>query len=264
MTVRRVNDALPGTMQVYWSGWMDVALTPGYQDYFLDDAIGYLTAAPTSPGDSGAALWNEREELVGMHLGSIEGGQGGLANAVFGKIGPVLQWFSVQPYTRLDPFASPPVEVARARVDLPPPPAASAGAVDYEVEIVAKTLWGEARGEGRDGMHAVACVIRNRKQRRHRGLDSYSAVCLSPWQFSCWNAGDANRRKLDALLREPDAPFRDALAVAQALVRDGGLADITDKATHYYATTLRQPPYWARGKTPCARLGKHLFFNDID
>ena len=34
-----------------------------------------------------------------------------------------------------------------------------------DTEVFAKTLWGEARGEGIIGMLAVACVIKNRINR---------------------------------------------------------------------------------------------------
>jgi spore germination cell wall hydrolase CwlJ-like protein len=36
------------------------------------------------------------------------------------------------------------------------------------------------------------------------------------------------------------------------------------RATHYHARWMRDPPRWARGKAPCATIGQHLFFNDID
>ena len=38
-----------------------------------------------------------------------------------------------------------------------------AGQVSQQVDIVARTIWGEARGEGATGMQAVANVIINRR-----------------------------------------------------------------------------------------------------
>ena len=53
-----------------------------------------------------------------------------------------------------------------------------------EQEVVALTLYLEARGEGANGMYAVACVIKQRSV--ERGL-SYDQVCLEPKQFTVWN-----------------------------------------------------------------------------
>ncbi len=265
ITVRRCNGPLPGELKIFWSGWMDVAQTEGTQDYFLDGGIGYRTDAPTLAGDSGAAIWNERRELLGMHLGEIDGQPGGGANAVFGRIAPVLDWFKVVPYTRVDRDALGATVVAGAaapttRVDAPPlVPSGNAG----EVEVVAQTLWGEARGEGEAGMRAVASVIQNRRDRHYRRKTSASEVCLDPFQFSCWNSGDANRRRLDQIVRSPDDNFRLALRIASELV-GGGLADSVARATHYFASSIRTRPSWARGKTPCKRIGGHEFYNDID
>lgn len=50
--------------------------------------------------------------------------------------------------------------------------------------IIARTLYYEARGEGEEGIDAVASVIFNRAE----GNPKYLAkVCLAKMQFSCWN-----------------------------------------------------------------------------
>ena len=67
----------------------------------------------------------------------------------------------------------------------------------YDIDIVARTLFGEARGEGPLGMRAVAHVIRNRV-RDKRWRDTYAEVCLRSKQFSAWNRGN--------LLRTPSPP----------------------------------------------------------
>jgi len=65
-------------------------------------------------------------------------------------------------------------------------------ATDHELDILAKTLWGEARGEGREGLIAVAWVIKNRADNPGWWGKSIELVCLKPYQFSCWNADDPN------------------------------------------------------------------------
>ena len=43
---------------------------------------------------------------------------------------------------------------------------------DRDIEIMAKPIYGEARGEGEAGMEAVACVIMNRYNAR-KGFTGY-------------------------------------------------------------------------------------------
>lgn len=65
------------------------------------------------------------------------------------------------------------------------------------IEVVAATLYHEARGEGEEGMRAVASVIYNRANQKRWKKLGYSGVCLQKYQFSCHNKGfmKANPRK---------------------------------------------------------------------
>lgn len=56
--------------------------------------------------------------------------------------------------------------------------------------IVFKTIAYEAGGESIYGQYLVATVIRVRMQERNIDAD---AVCLQPWQFSCWNPKEKRR-----------------------------------------------------------------------
>ena len=118
-----------------------------------------------------------------------------------------------------------------------------------EVDILARTIYGEARGETVRGKEAVASVIVNRMRRaRARGGywwgDSIEQVCLKPWQFSCWNENDPNRKKIEAV--EPGhRVFDTCLRIARRAV-SGSLKDPTGGATHYH--TLDANPPWARGR----------------
>jgi len=134
-----------------------------------------------------------------------------------------------------------------------------------EVDILARTLYGEARGETVRGKEAVACVILNRAKRaKDRGGywwgNSIEQVCLKPWQFSCWNESDPNRQKILAV--EPGHKvFDTCLRIARRAV-SGCLSDPTDGATHYH--TERVNPPWSRGKPASAEIGHHLFYNTIE
>ena len=118
-------------------------------------------------------------------------------------------------------------------------------------EIVAITILAEARGEGKIGMYAVACVISQRAKERKK---SAAQVCLQPYQFSCWNKNDPQRPHLRKLLKHKLAPY------AMALAKDIKSLDLTftAKANHYH--TKRVSPYWSKGKRPVKIIGNHLFF----
>lgn len=118
-----------------------------------------------------------------------------------------------------------------------------------ERHVVAITLLAEARGEGEDGLAAVACVIQQRAL--ERGITP-EAVCLQRKQFSCWNG--KNYDDLKHLLECPQAKW--ALWLERNL-KNLNLAKIGN-ANHYHADYVS--PYWARGKTPVASIGRHRFY----
>ncbi len=130
-----------------------------------------------------------------------------------------------------------------------------------ERDILARTLWGEARSEGDAGMRAIAAVIINRRARDGiERVKSVREICLAPYQFSCWNGGDPNRIKV-LTVDESDPVFRLALGIA-AEALGGTLVDPTGGATHYHAAHIS--PYWSQDRTPSARIGRHVFYNNVE
>lgn len=132
-------------------------------------------------------------------------------------------------------------------------------------DILARTLWGEARGETLAGMVAVAWTIRNRvsdgKAKSWWG-EGYAGVCLKPYQFSCWNKNDPNFPFLSGAKSIPVAEMAKAVMVATA-VMDGAYPDPTGGATHYYATTMPKAPDWAAKAKQTLKLGHHIFFTNV-
>lgn len=127
-----------------------------------------------------------------------------------------------------------------------------------DLEVLAKTIFGEARGENEEGQIAVACCVLNRfKSKKWFSAKTIAGVCQKPWQFSCWNKNDPNAQKIAKLPYPTYKQYFRIIEKAQEF-------DITNGATHYYAPALVKCPEWAKGKTPCAEIGNHLFFNDID
>jgi len=140
---------------------------------------------------------------------------------------------------------------------------------DIEADVLARTLWGEARGEGSAGMQAVACVILNRvEEAEKRGRlwwgNNIIQVCQKPYQFSCWNRSDPNFKRLQEV-DESNLYFASALRVAQRAIM-GALDDPTKGqdgggATHYHAAGIT--PYWSRGEKPTAVVGRHIFYRIV-
>lgn len=132
---------------------------------------------------------------------------------------------------------------------------------EVTVDVLARTLWGEARSEGRAGMTAVAAVVMNRVALAQRAGsfwwgNTVVQVCQKPYQFSCWNRSDPNFRKLQAV-DETDYYFATALRIARRAVV-GAIPDETGGATHYHTKAIM--PYWAKGKEPSAVIGQHIFY----
>ncbi|MEF7613183.1 cell wall hydrolase, partial [Aquincola sp. MAHUQ-54] len=140
-------------------------------------------------------------------------------------------------------------------------PAAPGADADHHVEVLARTIWGEARGGSRLGMEAVAACVLNRLRRKQPGRfgASVAEVCLKPLQFSCWNEGDPNLPKLKAV-DERDERFRLCLEIARRAVA-GTLADPVSGSDHYH--TVSVSPAWSAGRRPVRRIDDHLFFNDV-
>ncbi len=135
-------------------------------------------------------------------------------------------------------------------------------------QIMALTIYGEARGESAEGKIAVGSVILERVD--HRGWDGKTIpeVCLKRKQFSCFNENDPNYGKLLNIAENWDA----AMATDMALNECWGIAvglisgniDRTPEiaAAHccQYATrTGRQAVNWDDKMEIVIEIGGHVF-----
>ena len=128
-----------------------------------------------------------------------------------------------------------------------------------EIDFLARTMWGEARGETDEGMQAVANVIMNRVARDSWFGSGIIGVALKDWQFSVWNLNDPNRAKVLGVT-EDDPVFVRALDIAKRVV-SGDLPDITKGSTHYYAIGSI-PPKWAFVLEYTGTIGSHVFYRE--
>ncbi len=130
--------------------------------------------------------------------------------------------------------------------------------IERDVDTVARTLYGEARGEyknyGEKSLIAVANVICNRK---NINGESFTSICTKPRHFSCWNKFDPNL-EIVKRVSTADEIFFKCVEIAQHAV-EKNLQDITQGSTHYYSTFLGKIPYWATGIRPRFIIGHHIF-----
>lgn len=123
-----------------------------------------------------------------------------------------------------------------------------------QADYMARTIYGEARGESAQGRQAVANVIMNRVKKGGWYGASVKDVVLKPYQFSCWNKSDINRNIILSATQAQLAPFR---AIAERAIA-GELPDITGGAVNYHAKGVT--PYWAAKMTKTATIGNHIFY----
>ncbi len=112
-----------------------------------------------------------------------------------------------------------------------------------EITLMAKAVYGEARGEDRMGQTAVAAVILNRVQSQEFP-NSISEVIFEPWAFTCVADGQFDLK--------PNAAAYEA-------VRDAleGI-DPTYGALYYWnPKTATSPWIWSRAVV--TQIGQHLF-----
>lgn len=138
-----------------------------------------------------------------------------------------------------------------------------------DIDILARTLWGEARGEGLHGMIAVGWAIRNRVEAdlNNDGKpdwwgEGYTGVCRAPYQFSCWNKNDPNYAYLIGQKIIQTSEFSAAIQAAQSVI-SGRIPDPTGGATHYYAASMKTPPNWAVKGKRTQQIGGHIFYKDV-
>lgn len=121
----------------------------------------------------------------------------------------------------------------------------------HDIDTLARTAWGEARGNGLAGMRVPAWVAANRARnvlvtpRKQFGNGSIASACWMPEQFSCWNSDDPNRPKVLTVTLD-DSNFQ--LAYYTAIEAAHQLtADPTIGRLFYWSTDI-PTPQWAMDK----------------
>lgn len=129
---------------------------------------------------------------------------------------------------------------------------------EEDILILARTVWGEARGESAEGQKAVIHTVFNRfNSKRWYAGKTIAATCQRPWQYSCWNVNDPNRAKMLKLTYVELKPYIELIREAESE------EDFTGGATHYFNPKACKAPNWAAAMKPCYVCGHHLFYKGV-
>ena len=130
---------------------------------------------------------------------------------------------------------------------------------EKELFTLAKTIYGEARGESDTGKQAVCHVILNRVKKGGWWGNTIEKVCRKRYQFSCWNESDPNRKKLEDLTLD-NTDYLICIGIAARCLADK-LEDNTNGCTHYHVKKLQ--PSWAAQEIPYFEIENHVFYRGI-
>ena len=119
-------------------------------------------------------------------------------------------------------------------------------------DVVAATLYLEARGESEEGQIWVVNVIKNRakKNKSYWGGSDIKQVCLQPSQFSCWNGRDGVKIYETAAFENCKRIVREVLNTDY---------DPSDGADHYINPNKANPS-WAKNLNKLQQIGNHQFY----
>jgi hypothetical protein len=143
-----------------------------------------------------------------------------------------------------------------------------------DVRIMALTIYGEARGESREGKIAVGSVILERVE--HRGWDGKTIidVCLCPYQFSCFLPSDPNYYALKLIAEDWNTKYmrspvlQECHQIADGLIR-GDIHRtpeiVAANCCQYVTASWRkaapvQSNRWWEKMTMIAAIGNHEFY----
>lgn len=120
---------------------------------------------------------------------------------------------------------------------------------DTEQMLLARAIFGEARGIGRRGKIAVGWSIKNRVGDSRWG-DNYYDVILREKQYSAFNKTDKNYPFVTDPLHtgnvSEEKSWRECYEIAGEVI-DGELEDPTGGANHYYSDYINSP-YWTKSR----------------
>ena len=132
---------------------------------------------------------------------------------------------------------------------------------------MALTIYGEARGESREGKIAVGSVILERVEHREWDGKTLHEVCLMPYQFSCYLPGDPNFHALRLIAQDWETKAMRSMAMSECYQIATGLIDGIIPRTPEIAAahccqykTIRARAAWAKKMKVILTINQHEFY----
>ena len=116
-----------------------------------------------------------------------------------------------------------------------------------EFKCMLKNIYHEARGEGVEGMQAVALVTLNRAKQQDKTV---CEVVYQRKQFSWTNTAKGRNKPITGNIDTVHAVASQAIA--------GVLNDFTAGATHYHTHTVK--PVWRKALNKATVINNHIFY----
>ena len=136
-------------------------------------------------------------------------------------------------------------------------------------QIMALTMWAEARGESREGKIAVGTVILERVDHRSWDGNTVQEVCLYPYQFSCYLKSDPNYSMMISIAKDftsvmlRDKSLAECHDIANGLIQKVIFRDPELEATsccQYLTTAAKAGVTWWQTMHFVKKLGHHEFY----
>lgn len=136
-------------------------------------------------------------------------------------------------------------------------------------QLLALTIYGEARGESRVGKIGVGSVILERVDHRDWDGKTIHEVCLMPYQFSAFLPSDPNFQPLKLIAENWDEKYmqshdlRECYHVAENLI--SGKCDRVPEIARAHATqykTIACSAPWAKKMKWVCTIGRHEYYAD--
>ena len=141
-----------------------------------------------------------------------------------------------------------------------------------DTQMLALTIYGEARGEPLKGKIAVGLVVLEREKMKRWGK-GIKKVVLSPYQFSCFLPSDVNHKKLKNIADNWKVSFNRNKTLQEVYYIADGIMNrkLTNfsfssivlgvhhnRPTHFKTKAVN--PRWAKKMKMVAEIGNHQFF----
>ena len=130
---------------------------------------------------------------------------------------------------------------------------------DDKYTLMARLMLGETEGETKQEKTLIGYAVMNRVKQQTWYGKTINEVILKPAQYSCFNKGNPNLKKMQDPMRYARKEFLECLDVAKGVI-DGTYEDKTQGADHFYNPKLCKPKWASKmNKIGYINGSKHIF-----